>query len=179
MDSTGRGRPAIGPKVPINFPADLLKDIETGASRAHLSRAAWVRRAAARALPEVRDGVLTPGDLVHYFTHRLRDAEPDHEIDDGTVRRLLAAADDGILRIEPFTTETLAVEAPDGRRHLSFVTRAFQVGTVTTTVYQVSFGRITYQREADGDHYGEYTLFLNPAAARTHHQYCREHLLRA
>ncbi|MDQ0408785.1 hypothetical protein J2S50_007417 [Streptomyces sp. DSM 40167] len=34
------GRPAIGPKVPINFSAGLLEDIEAGAGVAGLTHAA-------------------------------------------------------------------------------------------------------------------------------------------
>ncbi|MFJ6791967.1 hypothetical protein [Streptomyces angustmyceticus] len=173
MSSATPGRPAVGPKVPINFPAGLLRDIETGASIARLTRAAWVRRAAARALPEIFEGVLAPDDLVRYFTARMKDAEPEHEVDDTTIRCLLAAADDGILTIEPFTTKAEAIEATGWRRQLSFVTRTFLAGGTKITIYQVSFGRITYQRPDDSDssQHSGYTLYLDQEAARAHHKF--------
>ncbi|MGV9565036.1 hypothetical protein [Streptomyces sp. NPDC003480] len=181
MSSASPGRPAVGPKVPINFPAGLLRDIETGASIARLTRAAWVRRAAARALPETFEGVLTPDDLFRYFTARMKDAEPDREIDDGTIRTLLTAADDGTLTIEPFTTETKAIEASGWRRQLSFITRPFLAGGTKIVIYQVSFGSITYQRpdENDSDQYSQYTLYLDQDAARAYHEHLRQTLLRA
>lgn len=174
------GRPAIGPKVPINFPVGLLEDIETGASLARLSRAAWIRRAAARALPEVFDGVLAPDDMFRFLNTAARGADPDHEVDDATVRRLLTAADHGTLTIQPFTTETLATQTPRGRCQLSFVTRSFLADGATVVLYQVAHGTITYRQpgEHDPSHHGEHTLYLDQATARAWHQDLREEFLR-
>ncbi|MGA5473837.1 hypothetical protein ACPCUK_34335 [Streptomyces arboris] len=179
MSAAMPGRPAIGPKVPINFPAGLLQDIETGAGLAQLSRAAWIRRAAARALPEVFDGVLARDDMFRFLSTAERGAEPDHEVDDATIRRLLTAADHGTLTIQPFTTETLAAQTPGGRRQLSFVTRSFLADGATVVLYQVAHGTITYRQpgEHDPGHHGEHTLYLDHAAARAWHQKLREQFL--
>ncbi len=179
MSAAMPGRPAIGPKVPINFPAGLLEDIETGASLAQLSRAAWIRRAAARALPEVFDGVLAPDDMFRFLSTAERGAEPDHEVDDATIRRLLTAADHGTLTIQPFPTEALATQTPAGRSQLSFVTRSFLADGAPVVLYQVAHGTITYRQpgEHDPNHHGEYTLYLDQAAARAWHQELREQFL--
>ncbi|OEJ30037.1 hypothetical protein [Streptomyces subrutilus] len=171
MRNTTPGRPAIGPKVPINFPTDLLKNIEAGASLARLSRAAWVRRAVAGALPENFEGTLTPDDMLAYLTTSLRGADPDHEVDSDTSRRLLTAADDGTLTIESSTTETVTMEDVRSRRRLSFITRKFLADRADITVYQVGYSTITYQRwdESDGDWHREHTLYLDQDAARTFH----------
>lgn len=175
------GRPAIGPKVPINFPAGLLEDIETGASLAQLSRAAWIRRAAARALPEVFDGVLAPDDIFRFLNTAERGAEPDHEVDDATIRRLLTAADHGTLTIQPFTTETRATQTPAGRCQLSFVTRSFLADGTTVVLYQVAHGTITYRQPSEHNpgHHGDYALYLDRPAAWARYQELREQLLPA
>ncbi|MEV7203509.1 hypothetical protein [Streptomyces griseoluteus] len=178
MSAATPGRPAIGPKVPINFPTGLLADIETGASLARLSRAAWVRRAAARALPEIFDGVLTSDDMFRFLNTAVRGADPDHEVDDVTIRRLLAAADHGTLAIQPFTTETLAIETAGWRRQLSFTTRSFVADGATIVLYQVAHGRIRYRQpdESGPEQHGEHTLYLDQRAARAWHQDLRKHL---
>ncbi|MFH8411006.1 hypothetical protein ACH4FX_40485 [Streptomyces sp. NPDC018019] len=42
-----RGRPAIGPQVNVSFQKDLLARVDAAADRAGLTRAAWLRQAAA------------------------------------------------------------------------------------------------------------------------------------
>ncbi|MGW2176344.1 hypothetical protein ACWC1C_38035 [Streptomyces sp. NPDC001705] len=172
------GRPAIGPKVPINFSAGLLEDIEAGAGVAGLTRAAWVRRAAARALPETFDGILTADDLRRYFEAAARGADPAHEVDDATVRRLLTARDDGTLAIEEFTAETLTAETATQRRRLSFITRPFVADGATVVLYQVSHGTITYRQPAEDPpaHHGQHTVYLDQAAARAWHEQMRSNL---
>ncbi|MGW5569202.1 hypothetical protein ACWEWD_38055 [Streptomyces tendae] len=164
------GRPAIGPKVPINFPTGLLEDIDAGASLAGLSRAAWVRRATARALPEIFDGVLTPDDMFRFLSTAEKGADPSHEVDDATARRLLTAADDGTLAIEPFTTETLTTETA----RLSFLTRTFIADGATITLYQVALG-MTYQQPGEGAsaRHGRHILFFDQTAARAAYQEMR------
>lgn len=39
------GRPAVGPKVPINFPAEQLAKVDELAREAGTTRAAWIRQA--------------------------------------------------------------------------------------------------------------------------------------
>ncbi|MFB8084985.1 hypothetical protein [Streptomyces sp. NPDC055992] len=172
------GRPAIGPKVPINFSVGLLEDIEDGAGVAGLSRAAWVRRAAARALPESFDGILTADDLPRYFRTSAKGAEPAQEVDDATVRRLLTARDHGTLAIEAFTTETLAAETAAQRRRLSFITRRFLADGVMVVLYQVSHGTITFRQPAEDApaHHGEHTVYVDEAAARAWHEQMRTNL---
>ncbi|GGZ18070.1 hypothetical protein [Streptomyces nitrosporeus] len=179
MSAAMPGRPAIGPKVPINFPAGLLEDIETGASLSQLSRAAWIRRAAARALPEVFDGALAPDDMLRFLSTAERGAEPDQEVDDATIRRLLTAADRGTLTIQPFTAESLTTQTPGERRQLSFVTRSFLADGARVVLYQVAHGTITYRQpgEHNPSHHGEHTLYLDQAAARAWHQELREQFL--
>ncbi|MFI0193070.1 hypothetical protein ACH4PW_36840 [Streptomyces sp. NPDC017082] len=176
MSAALPGRPAIGPKVPINFPTGLLRDIDAGASLAGLSRAAWVRRAAARALPEIFDGALTPNDMFRFLDTAAKGADPAHEVDDATVRRLLTAADDGTLVIQPFTTETLSSETA----RLSFITRTFIADGATVTLYQVAHGT-TYRQPGEDDpaRHGQHTLYLDHAAARAWHQEMRENLAQA
>ncbi|MFK0045554.1 CopG family transcriptional regulator [Streptomyces sp. NPDC090741] len=51
MDDPDKGgRPAIGPKVPINFPADQLAQVDDLAREAGITRAAWIRQAVADAI---------------------------------------------------------------------------------------------------------------------------------
>ncbi|MGW7283596.1 hypothetical protein ACWGIV_36150, partial [Streptomyces sp. NPDC054844] len=166
------GRPAIGPKVPINFPVDLLADIEAGASLAGLSRAAWVRRAAARALPEIFDGVLTPDDMFRFLTTAAKGADPAHEIDDATVCRLLSSSDEGTLVIQPFTTEMLTSETA----RLSFLTRAFIADGTTVTLYQVAHATTYRQPDDDPAHHGQHTLYLDRTAACAWHEQMRKTL---
>lgn len=44
------GRPAIGPKIPINFPAEQLAQVDELAREAGITRAAWIRQAVADAI---------------------------------------------------------------------------------------------------------------------------------
>ncbi|MEU5757094.1 hypothetical protein [Streptomyces sp. NPDC047829] len=167
MSAALPGRPAIGPKVPINFPVGLLKEIDAGAELAGLSRAAWVRRAAARALPEIFDGALTPDDMPRFLDTAEKGADPAHEVDDATLRRLLTAADDGTLVIEPFTAETLSTATA----RLSFLTRTFIADGTPVTLYQVALGMTHRQPGEDGPaRHGRHLLYLDQAAARAAHQ---------
>ncbi|MFE5753789.1 hypothetical protein ACFQ7I_08790 [Streptomyces massasporeus] len=117
--------------------------------------------APARALPETFDGVLSSAHLARYLTTRTTGAEPEHEVDDTTLRHLLAAGDDGTLTIEPFTTATTTIETNKWRRRLSFIARTFLVGGTKITIYQVRL--ITHQQpdEAGSAPYSEQTLYLN------------------
>lgn len=45
------GRPEVGPKVETRLPDDALTALEADATRTHMSRAEWLRRAALQALP--------------------------------------------------------------------------------------------------------------------------------
>jgi hypothetical protein len=45
------GRPAIGPAISVAYQQDLLDAIDHNAAREDMSRAQWLRRAAARSLP--------------------------------------------------------------------------------------------------------------------------------
>lgn len=49
-DTDKGGRPAIGPKVPINFPAEQLAQVDDLAREAGITRAAWIRQAVADAI---------------------------------------------------------------------------------------------------------------------------------
>lgn len=158
-----------------SFPAGLLEAIDAGAGLAGLSRAAWVRRATARALPEIFDGAVTPDDMVRFLDTAAKGGRPDpaHEVDDATVRRLLAATDDGTLVVQPFTTETLTSETA----RLGFITRTFIADGATITLYQIAHGT-TYRQPGDDDsaRHGQHTLYLDHAAARAWHQEMRENL---
>ncbi|GAA2680029.1 hypothetical protein GCM10010400_49240 [Streptomyces aculeolatus] len=44
------GRPAIGPAISVSYQPDLLKRVDAAAAKAGLSRAAWLRQAAEKAL---------------------------------------------------------------------------------------------------------------------------------
>lgn len=51
MDDIDKGgRPAIGPKIPINFPEDQLAQVDELARDAGITRAAWIRQAVADAI---------------------------------------------------------------------------------------------------------------------------------
>lgn len=45
------GRPAIGPAISVAYPESLLAEVDADANRQHMSRAQWLREAAAAALP--------------------------------------------------------------------------------------------------------------------------------
>lgn len=50
-DERGPGRPEIGPMVNVRFPPELLAMVDAAAAKHGMSRAAWLRDAAATALP--------------------------------------------------------------------------------------------------------------------------------
>ncbi|MFE5398637.1 hypothetical protein ACFQ9U_29255 [Streptomyces sp. NPDC056568] len=116
---------------------------------------------------------MTPDDMVRFLDTAAKGADPAHEVDRATVRRLLAATDDGTLVILPFTTETLTSETA----RLSFLTRTFLADGATITLYQVAHGTTCRQHHDDERaRHGEHTLYLDHAAARARHQEMRENL---
>ncbi|GGR03770.1 hypothetical protein [Streptomyces pilosus] len=177
MNAAPPGRPAIGPKVPINFPTGLLEDMEAGASVARLSQAAWIRRAAARALPETFEG-LASSDMFRFLSTAEGGADPAHDVDDATIHRLLSVADHGTLCIEPFTAETLSTETVGWRRRLSSIIRGFVADGARVVLYQVAHGTITFRqpRESAPAQHGGHTLYLDDAAAHCWHQALRKRL---
>ncbi|MEY7974774.1 hypothetical protein AB8O53_00205, partial [Streptomyces pilosus] len=66
-----------------------------GASVARLSRAAWIRRAAAGALPETLEGLFASSDMFRFLSTAGRGTDPAQDVDDASMRRLLSAADHG------------------------------------------------------------------------------------
>ncbi|MEU6511805.1 hypothetical protein [Streptomyces sp. NPDC046942] len=184
MSSASPGRPVIGPKVPINFPESLLRNIEQAADTAGLSRAAWVRRTVSRALPESFEGPVGPDQMLRF----LRGSETDKGIDttdpepagvyvdNDTARLLLRAVDDGTLTASPVITESLAVESTRARRSISFITRTFRTSRDPVTIYQVTFTTVSHPQpgESEGGQHCARRLYLDQDAARAFYDEARE-----
>ncbi len=182
MSNDKGGRPAIGPKVPINFSAGLLQDIEGAAATAGMSRAAWVRRAAARALPESFQGSVRPDQLGQFLRgsvmgEDLDNPDRDVHVDNETALRLLRAVDDGTLNCGSIRTTSVSVETEGSRCSLSFITRPFIADGQQIVIYQVTYTTVSgpLTGEAEGAYHHERTLYVDRAAAEVFH----EHLLDA
>lgn len=187
MSDDKGGRPAIGPKVPINFPPGLLRGIDEAADLACASRAAWIRRTTARALPETFEGPLTADQLGQYLRgsnmgEDLDDSSRAVHIDGDTQTRLLRAVDDRTLTFGAFTTEALSVDLPGSRRRLSLITRNIHPSPseAAITIYQVSYSTVAYQQpgELEGVYHRQRDLFLDKDAARTYYEHMRDEYLR-
>ncbi|MER6352349.1 hypothetical protein ABT186_10985 [Streptomyces sp. NPDC001634] len=177
MSNATPGRPAIGPKVPINFSTGLLSDIDQAADLARTSRAAWVRRAVTRALPEDFQGPITPDQLGPYLRgssmgEDLDNPDRDVHVDNDTALRLLRAVDDGALTFGAITTESASVETERSRRNLSFITRPFIAHGEEITVYQVSYTTFSARQpgEPEGVYHRQRTLYLDHDAAKVFYE---------
>jgi hypothetical protein len=181
MSDDKGGRPAIGPKVPINFPAGLLRDIDSAADTAGLSRAAWVRRATARACPETFEGAILPDQMGRYLRGSAMGEDLDNpdravHVDAETTQRILRAVDDGDLDIGMVETKSTSRETKGVRLSLSFITRELTVGREHITLYQVTYTTVSLPHigEAEGVYHHQRTLYLDGAAAEVFHEEMRE-----
>lgn len=135
-ESDKGGRPAIGPKVPINFPSDLLNQADTLATEAGISRAAWIRGVVAAATVEPYERRIAPGEwrmFLTWFGLTSHDAEVCK-----TAKFLYEAAEAGA--IEQGRISIQSREERDlygGFCRASLVTRELQVRGEPITVYQI------------------------------------------
>lgn len=141
-ESDKGGRPAIGPKVPVNFPADLLQLVDGLAAEAGTTRAAWIRRAVARAALETYERHINPGEWQVFLTLFGR-LSNDEEVGAAFEKLHAAVADDaieqGIITIQSRERRTAT-----GYRRGSLVTRELKLHGKHVTMHQIVEARVTY-----------------------------------
>lgn len=143
------GRPAIGPKVPINFPNDLLRDINAAAEEAGMSRAAWIRRTVEKALPENYEGLLSAAQwdvlLFEALTGRSNAEDADFLAD------LREAVKERQVEDVTLTSQISESATAAGFTRIGLITRRLRVRGRLTTAYQVSELRRTYPTATDSE----------------------------
>ncbi|MEU9415135.1 hypothetical protein [Streptomyces sp. NPDC048272] len=137
------GRPAIGPKVPINFPTHLLRLIDLMATEAGTTRAEWVRRTLKGAANlEAYERHIAPGEWGSFLAiFGLRSQDPEAK---AVARKLHAAATEGAITQGDIIVQARERRHESGYHRAALVTRELLLHGEPLTVYQVVKVRVSY-----------------------------------
>jgi hypothetical protein len=182
MSTDKGGRPAIGPKIPVNYPESLLQRIDSAADDAGITRAEWLRRTASSALPETYEGFVQPAQMAAYLRgsadgEDLREGGQDRNVgvSADTILRILRAVDDDALRCGPVETKAVRRETPGSRRSLTLTTRSLQVGNEAVVIYQAAYTTISLPGVGqEGVYHHERYIYSDREAAEDWYEYMIE-----